>query len=293
MTAPVECRDTLPPIMGLVRGRDGRPLVGASVLIKGTKRGASTDPAGRFMIEVNPGQILVIGYIGYKTTEVRIASNKIDLLDIVLNAEDNSIEEVVINTGIIKRDKASFIGAATVYTGAQLKAVSNRNVLESLRTLDPAFIEVENNLQGSNPNNLPTFEIRGQTTINTNTLNEQFNQDPNEPLFILDGFETTLQIIYDLDMNRVASITILKDAASTALYGSKASNGVVVVETKRPVPGRLQMSYNADMTFEIPDLSSYNLMNAAEKLEYERLHGYLYDSVGPAQWANEEKYPEE
>jgi len=283
--------DSFPPIMGLVRGRDGRPLAGASVLIKGSKKGASTDPSGKFMIEANPGQILVISYIGYKTTEVRVRPY-VDLLDIVMTADDENIQEVVINTGIIKKDKASFTGAATVYTGAQLKTVGNRNVLESLRTLDPAFIKVENNLQGSNPNNMPSFEIRGQTTINTNTLNEQFSQDPNQPLFILDGFETTLQIIYDLDMNRVASITILKDAASTALYGSKAANGVVVVETKRPVPGRLQVSYNADMTFEIPDLSSYNLMNAAEKLEYERLHGFWYDSTGPARWRNEEKYNE-
>ncbi|MDO6430057.1 SusC/RagA family TonB-linked outer membrane protein [Flavitalea sp. BT771] len=279
-----------PPILGLIRGRDGRPLVGASVLVKGTKQGASTDPAGRFTIEAKPGQILVVSYIGYKTAEVRILSNKIDLLDIVLDADDERIEEVVINTGIIKRDKASFTGAATVYTGAQLKTVGNRNVLESLRSLDPAFIKVENNLQGSNPNTMPTFEIRGQTTINTNTLNGQFSQDPNQPLFILDGFETTLQIIHDLDMNRVASITILKDAASTALYGAKAANGVVVVETKRAVPGKLQMSYTADLTFEIPDLHSYNLMNAAEKLEYERLHGFFYDTTGPAQWRNEEKY---
>lgn len=286
---PAQQIDSLPPIMGLVRGRDGRPLVGASVFIKGSRKGVSTDPTGRFIIEVNPGQTLVISYIGYKTTEVRVRLN-VDLLDIILTADDEEIQGVVINTGIIKKDKASFTGAATVYTGAQLKTVGNRNVLESLRMLDPAFIKVENNLQGSNPNNMPTFEIRGQTTINTNTLNGQFSQDPNQPLFILDGFETTLQIIYDLDMNRVASITILKDAASTALYGSKAANGVVVVETKRPVPGRLQISYNADMTFEMPDLSSYNLMNAAEKLEHERLQGFLYDSVGMSQWQNEEKY---
>lgn len=281
--------DSLPPIMGLVRGRDGRPLVGASILIKGSKKGASTDATGKFMIDANAGQTLVISYIGYKTTEVRVRPN-VDLLDVVLTADDENIQEVVINTGIIKKDKASFTGAATVYTGAQLKTVGNRNVLESLRTLDPAFIKVENNRQGSNPNNMPTFEIRGQTAINTNTLNDQFSQNPNQPLFILDGFETTLRIIYDLDMNRVASITILKDAASTALYGSKAANGVVVVETKRPVPGKLQMSYTSDLTFEMPDLSSYNLMNAAEKLEHERLQGYLYDSVGMSQWQNEEKY---
>lgn len=282
--------DTIPPVPGIVRGRDGRALSGASVIIRGTKRGASTDAKGQFLIDVNPGQILVISFIGYKTAEVRITSEKMDMIDIVLNAEDENIQGVVINTGITKKDKASFTGAATVYTGTQLKAVGNRNVLESLRTLDPAFIKVENNQQGSNPNNLPNFEIRGQTTINTNSLNEQFSQDPNQPLFILDGFEATLRTIYDLDMNRVASITILKDAASTALYGSKAANGVVVVETKRPVPGKLQMSYTSDLTFELPDLSSYNLMNAAEKLEFDRLQGYLFDSTGPSAWQNEEKY---
>jgi TonB-linked SusC/RagA family outer membrane protein len=282
--------DQLPPISGIVRGRDGRILVGASVVVKGAKKGISTDARGMFSIDVKAGQTLVITYIGYKKSEIRIPSHDINLLDIVMIADDENIQEAVINTGIIKRDKASFTGAATVYTGTQLKAVGNRNVLESLRSLDPSFIKVENNLQGSNPNTVPTFEIRGQTTINTNTLSDQFSQAPNQPLFILDGFETTLQIITDLDMNRVATITILKDAASTALYGAKAANGIVVVETKRPVPGKLQMSYTADMTLEIPDLNSYNLMNAAEKLEFERLHGFLYDSVGPAQWDNAKKY---
>lgn len=287
---PSTAMDSLAPIAGMVRGRDGRPLVGASVTIKGTKQGASTDATGRFQISAKAGQTLVVSFIGHKRTEIRLSAANSDFLDIILAADDERIEEVVINTGIIKRDKASFTGAATVYSGAQLKTVGNRNVLESLRTLDPSFIKVENNLQGSNPNTMPTFEIRGQTTINTKTLNGQFSQDPNQPLFILDGFETTLQTIYDLDMNRVASITILKDAASTALYGARAANGVIVVETKRPVPGRLQMSYTADLTLEMPDLHSYNLMNAAEKLEYERLHGFLYDSTGPAQWQNETIY---
>lgn len=288
--APARVETQTPtPILGLVRGRDGRPLAGASVLIKGTKKGTATDATGKFILDAEYGQVLVITGIGHKTQQVLVPPNT-DMLDIVMIADDESIQEVVINTGIIKKDKASFTGAASVYTGAQLKAVGNRNVLESLRSLDPAFIKVENNLQGSNPNTLPTFEIRGQTTINTKTLNDQFNQDPNQPLFILDGFETTLQNINDLDMNRVASITILKDAASTALYGSRAANGVVVVETKRPVAGKLQVFYNADMTVDMPDLSSYNLMNAAEKLEFERLHGFLYDTFGLSKWQNEEKY---
>lgn len=98
-------------------------------------------------------------------------------------------------------------------------------------------------------------------------------EDPNQPLFILDGFESSLEAIYDLDMSRVASITILKDAASTAIYGSKAANGVVVVETVKPKAGHLDLSYNGSASVTWADLSSYNLMNSQEKLEFEKLAG--------------------
>ena len=91
---------------------------------------------------------------------------------------------------------------------------------------------------------------------------------------ILDGFETTLSTITDLSMDRVASITILKDAASTAIYGAKAANGVVVVETKKPEAGRLQFNYNGNFGLEWADLTDYNLMNSSEKLQYEKLAGY-------------------
>ena len=104
-------------------------------------------------------------------------------------------------------------------------------------------------------------------------MKEELEADPNQPLFILDGFETTLQTIIDLDMDRVASITILKDAASTAIYGSKAANGVVVVETKTPAQGKLRVTYSGNFNFQLPDLSSYNLMNAQEKVAFEEYAG--------------------
>lgn len=119
---------------------------------------------------------------------------------------------------------------------------------------------------------MPDIDIRGKTSIVN--LKEDYAVDPNQPLFILDGFEVDLQTIVDLNMERVASVTILKDAASTAIYGSRAANGVVVVETKRPAPGTLRLSYNGDLTVQMPDLSDYNMMNAAEKLEFEWLTGY-------------------
>jgi TonB-dependent SusC/RagA subfamily outer membrane receptor len=125
---------------------------------------------------------------------------------------------------------------------------------------------------------MPDIEIRGKTSVAG--LKEEYGTDPNQPLFILDGFETSLETIMNLNMNRVASVTILKDAASTAIYGSKASNGVVVIETKAPAHGRLQLSYKGDYGISLADLSDYNLMNSMEKLEFETLAGVYKDNSG-------------
>ncbi len=142
---------------------------------------------------------------------------------------------------------------------------------------------------GSNPNARPQIEVRGQTGISS--FNSQLGIDPNQPLFILDGFEVSLQQVVDLDINRVASITLLKDAASTAIYGAKAANGVVVIETIKPKPGQMRLTYTSDLTFDSPDLRDYNLMNAAEKLEFERLTGRYKSFTGlPSQLALDSMY---
>lgn len=136
-----------------------------------------------------------------------------------------------------------------------------------------------NTLYGSDPNRLPNMEIRGKSSMLG--MRDELEADPNQPLFILDGFESSLSVINDMDINRIASITILKDAASTAIYGSKAANGVVVVETVKPQAGKLMVSYNGNANISMPDLSSYNLMNAKEKLAFEKLAG----KYTPASWS--------
>ncbi len=123
------------------------------------------------------------------------------------------------------------------------------------------------------------MEIRGKSSMLG--MRDELEADPNQPLFILDGFESSLSVINDMDINRIASITILKDAASTAIYGSKAANGVVVVETVKPQAGKLMVSYNGNANISMPDLSSYNLMNAKEKLAFEKLAG----KYTPASWS--------
>ncbi|HEY0274222.1 MAG TPA: SusC/RagA family TonB-linked outer membrane protein [Chitinophaga sp.] len=275
-------------VKGNVVSDDDRPVPGASVVIKGSHRGALTNEKGMVMLEnVSPPFTLVISSLGFESVEVNVSANQTQFYA-RMKRKVTELGHVEIRNGMFTRRKEDFTGAASVFTGEQLKSIGNRNILESLKTLDPSFVQVTNNAQGSNPNAMPTFEIRGRTSVSSTDLNNQFNADPNQPLFILDGFESTLQAIYDLDMNRVASVTILKDAASTALYGAKASNGVVVVETKRPVPGQLRISYTADLSLDMPDLRSYNMMNAAEKLEFEKLSG-VYNKPTD-QWNTDQRY---
>lgn len=257
---------------GTVRHAETKePLAGVTVRLKGTTTVASTDRDGRFRIAVSvsgsPSErpVLLFSYIGLKPQEAIFEGQP---LEILLTSQADAIKDVVV-TGIFQRDRESFTGSSMTYTGQELRLVGNQNVLQSLKTLDPSFAIIENNLFGSDPNRLPDIEIRGKSSVIG--LTEEFASNPNQPLFILDGFESTLAIISDLSMDRVESITLLKDAAAAAIYGSKAANGVVVVETKRPVAGRLRVNYTLNGNVGFADLTDYNLMNAREKLQFELL----------------------
>ena len=262
-------------VRGKVIDEKKQPIPGVSVRLGGTSMGTATDVDGKFKLLIPADTAtLVVSFIGMKTEIVRIPRLRAGVeqkeLTIVLRDEDVRLEDVVV-TGIFTRKKESFTGSASTYSAAELKTMGTQNILQGLKTLDPAFAILEDNQFGSDPNRLPNMEIRGKSSMLG--LRDELDADPNQPLFILDGFESTLAAINDLDINRVASITILKDAASTAIYGSKAANGVIVVETVKPEAGKLQVSYTGNMNLSIPDLSSYNLMNSREKLEFERLAG--------------------
>ena len=274
-------------IKGIVRDKTtGDPLPGATIKIKGTSLGTATNMEGKFELTVVDNFIaLEISFVGYETVEVTVG--KREYLDVLLKTESSNIDEVVV-TGVYTRKKESFTGSSQTYKAEELKSVGNQNLIQSLKVLDPAFAVLENNEFGSDPNKLPDLEIRGKSSIVG--LKEQFGEDPNQPLFILDGFETSLQTIMDLSMDRIASVTILKDAASTAIYGAKAANGVVVVETKVPQGGRLRLSYNGNYEISFADLTDYNLMNAAEKLEFERLAGNFKSNIADYQELKEVRY---
>lgn len=257
---------------GTVIDENGDPLPGVNITYKNAKGvGVITDVDGNFTLAV-PTNVhsLIFSYVGMKTQTVRISSPS-EKVKVRMEPDALAIQETVI-TGIYTRKAESFTGSMATYSEKELKTVGNQNVLQSLKVLDPSFIVLENNLSGSDPNATMNLNIGGNTNIVG--LETEYTTNPNQPLFILDGFETTLSTITDLSMDRVASITILKDAASTAIYGAKAANGVVVVETKKPEAGRLQFNYNGNFGVEWADLTDYNLMNSSEKLQYEKLAGY-------------------
>ena len=160
--------------------------------------------------------------------------------------------------------------------------VGAQNVIQSLKTLDPSFVIMENNDYGSDPNKLPDIEIRGKSSIVG--LREEYDTDPNQPLFILDGFETDLKTVVDLNMDRVASVTILKDAASTALYGSKAANGLILVTTKRGKVGKATVSYNGNVSFS----NVSTLIDRLSSYDYARLYNQLLTQDGASPSFTEE-----
>lgn len=256
-----------------------QPVIGATVLVKGTGKGVATDENGHFSIAMPKGHqvVLQFSYVGMKTATRTLSGSHDERGITVVMAESATLSEVVVN-GIYTRKAESFTGAATTVAGSDLRRVSNQNVLQSLKNLDPTVYIADNLTAGSDPNSTPAMSMRGTSSFPTETtsLKSTYQNQPNEPLFILDGFETTAERVKDLDMNRVESVTILKDASAKALYGSKAANGVIVIETKRLAGTEARITYNGSIDLEMPDLTSYDMTNALEKLQVEKNEG-IYD----------------
>lgn len=260
-----------------VSGRvlDGKkvPIPGVTVKVVGEFRGTASDIDGRFVLKsVNEGSKLEFSVIGY---ENKTLTAKPEMGVVVLDSLVYAIDEVkVINNGIFTRPKENFTGAATEYSGEDIRAISKTSILSALKVLDASFQMPDDVVNGSNPNVLPKVQLRGTNSIMQTDMESEYGYISNPPLIIIDGFESDLQTVFDMSPNIVKSITLLKDAAATAIYGSKSANGVLVVETIQPEEGDTQVFYTGTYGVNIPDLSSFNLMNAREKLEVEEIGGY-------------------
>lgn len=172
-------------VSGVVTDKNGVPLPGVTVMLKGTTTGVATDMDGKFVLEIPQTEqmVLVCSFVGMETREVTWQGEK--ELTVVLTEKIAEMDEVVV-TGIYERKSESFTGSATTFKSEELKRIGGQNVLQSLKTLDPSFTIMESRDYGSDPNRLPDIEIRGKSSVIG--LKEEFGTDPNQPLFILDGF---------------------------------------------------------------------------------------------------------
>lgn len=269
-------------LAGTVVDIDGQPLIGVSVNIGG-KAVAVSDANGAFRINVARGNWtkVTFSYIGMEDVHYRFgAQNSEQGLVIKMDIGETNLKEVVVN-GYYTRNRESFTGSEVTVSGEQLKDIGSTNLMSSISVFNPSLRMAEELEFGSDPNHIPEMTLRGQSTFDLRGSAEGSRSNPNAPLYIMDGVEVTAQTVYDYDINRIENVVILKDASATAVYGSRGANGVIVITTKRPTPGKIQVDFSANFSISAPDLRDYNLMNAAEKLEYERLAGvYTYGPGG-------------
>lgn len=255
-------------IVGTVTDEDNKPLQGVSVkLVNSDNWASTTSKEGTYSINVTKDAQLSFSMIGYESTVVAVNARK--QLNVKLKKALKEIDETIV-TAYSKFNKNTFSGAVNTITKSDIQKISSPNILAIIQSLDASFVLTENIAAGSNPNAVPESSMRGIGNITGASSN---------PLILLDGFQISMRELYDIDIERIQSINILKDATATALYGSRGANGVIQIETSLPKDGKLTIGYSILPTVNFVDLSSYNLMNASEKLAYEKLAGlYNYNN---------------
>ena len=249
-------------VTGVVVDASGVPLIGVNVLEKGTTNGTITDFDGKFTLNVSsPNAKLVISYIGYVSQEVLAPKN--GELKVVLKEDTETLEEVVV-VGYGTQKKANLSGSVSSVDSEQLQNRPIQNVSSGLQGLMPGVtITGTNGAPGMDSGNI---RVRGTGTLNSAS-----------PYILIDGVES--EAMGDLDPNDIASISVLKDAASAAIYGSKAANGVILITTKRGSTGKPKISYSGYISFQ----------NTTETID--RLSSYEYASMYNDALKSEDKAP--
>lgn len=229
-------------ITGKVTDKEGNVLEGVSVSVKGSKSGTTTNDKGLYSITIPDGtHVLVFSMVGYTSVE-KVVSNETNL-DIILDKKANDMGEVVI-TGYFTKTKQSVTGSQVSVTGDDLRKVGSANFMQALNAFDPSIRMAPNTAFGSDPNRVPDITIRGENGFDLRSSADDARSNPNAPLYLLDGIEVSATRVYDLDMNRIESFVILKDASATSLYGSRGANGVILITTVPPKQGAIRVSLN-------------------------------------------------
>lgn len=254
--APIIELAQLITVTGKVTDEKGEPLVGVSVLVKGTVTGTTTDINGKYKINVADGNaVLEFKYIGYDATTVTVGAQKVINVSLSLNAK-NLTEVVVVGYGTQKR--ADVTGAIGSIKEAALTEVPATNIIDQLKGR-LAGVDIQAN--STQPGAAGQIRIRGERSLATTQGN---NDNQNGPLIILDGIPFVGGSINDINPDDIASLDVLKDASATAIYGSRGSNGVILITTKRgDKSGSAKINYNA--YYGVSNrIASYNFFNGQE-----------------------------
>ena len=266
-------------VRGQVTDSSGEPIIGAVIRVDGVNGGYVTDINGEYEIKTDLKEVhMNVSYIGYKTVTKTVKNGA--TANITLREDSKEMQEVVV-TGYQTKNKNSFTGSQVAVSRDQLMNVGTKNVLQSIASFVPGMVIADDNLKGSDPNKVAELNIRGRAT---------FEGQANTPVYVVDGAQVSAEYVADMDMNDIETVTVLKDASASALYGAKASAGVIVITTKTLKGGKLKLNYSGTVRLSTPDLSDYNLLNARQKLEYERLAGLFTDTSPSTQYTLDKDY---
>lgn len=282
-------------LTGVVKDETGAVIPGATVLIKGTSTGLSTDMEGKFTLELPKGiSVLQVSFVGMETQDVKIPEHT-DNITIIMRAHVSELEEVVVSTGYTQTTKKRASGSVAV---VNKEVFENKAIPTMDKLLQGQIAGVNVTARSGRPGESAKIRIRG-----TNTLTGDA-----EPLWVVDGVPlqknipdiATNQIkagdfssiftngVAGINPNDIENVTILKDAAAAAIYGSRAAGGVIVVTTKSGKAGKLSVNYSMNMSVVMKPGRDAGLMNSQEKLAWEQ---ELWDEFSASKYAAGERYP--
>lgn len=239
-------------LKGVVSSTDGELLPGVNVKVQGTTVGTITDIDGNFQIEVNKGAILEISFIGFKKQSIKV--NGRQTLEVELSPDLTSLDEVVV-VGYGKAKRITLTGAVSGIQAREIRNVPTSNLQNALTGKLPGFFSQQQS--GQPGKDASDFFIRGVSSLNT---------DGNKPLIIVDDIQYSYEQLSQINVNEIESISILKDASTTAIYGIKGANGVLVVKTRRGQEGKPQINVRVEGGMQTP-VRTPKFLNAYETLQ--------------------------
>ncbi|MGY0427087.1 MAG: carboxypeptidase-like regulatory domain-containing protein, partial [Polaribacter sp.] len=271
-------------VTGTVSDKSREPLLGVTILIKGTDRGISTDFDGKYSIKTKAGDVLVFVYLGMKKTEKKVTLSS-NVINVTMQEDDNVLGEIVV-TGITTTDKRLFTGAAASIKSSDVKLGGTPDISRSLEGR-VAGVSVQN-VSGTF-GSAPKIRIRGATSI----------YGSSRPLWVIDGvvLDDVVEITADdlssgdvntlvssaiagLNSDDIESFDILKDGSATSIYGARAKGGVIVITTKRGKAGVSKISYTNESTFRLmPSYNDFNILNSQDQMS-------VYEEIRTGGWLN-------